>query len=230
MDKKYAEYLLNKTKEDYNLIAEDFSSTREFIWEEINFLFNDYLSSGDKVLDLGCGNGRYFPIFKEKGTECFGVDNSEKLIDIAKKKYSGGKFKIGDALNIPFPDDNFDKVYSIAVLHHIPSKELRISALKEAKRVLKPGGFLILTVWRFHKLEARFLLFKYSVLRLFGISKMDYRDILEPWADKTNRYYHYFSKRELESLAEEAGFKIKKSGLVKNKKRNRQNFYLVAEK
>ena len=230
MDKEYAKYLLNKTKEDYNLIAEDFSRTREFIWEEIRFLFDNYLISGEKVLDLGCGNGRYFPLFEEKGVEYFGADNSKRLIDIAKKKHPDGKFQEGDALSIPFPDNNFDKVYSIAVLHHIPSRELRMLMLKEVRRILRPGGFLILTVWHFYKLEAKFLLFKHFIQRFLGISKMDYRDILEPWANKTNRYYHYFSKKELASLAKEAGFKIKKIGLVKNKRGNRQNFYLVAEK
>jgi len=165
MDLDYAKQLLEKTKNDYNLIAEDFSRTRESIWGEIRFLLDDYLVSGEKVLDLGCGNGRYFPVFKEKRVDYSGIDNSERLINLAKKKYSDGKFQLGDALNIPFPNNNFDRVYNIAVLHHIPSKELRILALKESKRVLKTGGLLILTVWHFHKLEARFLLFKYSILK-----------------------------------------------------------------
>lgn len=230
MDKDYAKYLLDKTRKDYDLIAENFSKTREFIWEETRFLFDDYLSGGEKVLDSGCGNGRYFPTFKDKNVDYYGIDNSERLINIAKNKYPYGRFQLGDVLNIPFPDDNFDRVYNIAVLHHIPSKELRISALKEAKRVLKRKGLLILTIWHFHKLEARYLLFKYSLFKLFGKSKLDYRDILEPWADKTNRYYHYFSKKELECLVKEAGFKIKKIGLIKNRKGNRQNFYLIAEK
>jgi len=52
MEKKYAEYLLKKTKKDYNLIAEDFSRTRARIWDEIRFLFDNYLIEGDRVLEI----------------------------------------------------------------------------------------------------------------------------------------------------------------------------------
>lgn len=230
MEKKYAEYLLEKTKKDYNLIAEEFSRTRKKPWEEIKILFNDYLIFGEKVLDLGCGNGRYFPFFKEKRINYFGIDFSEKLIEIAKNKYPEGNFQVGDALNLPFPENFFDKVYSIATLHHIPSKEFRLQFLKEIKKILKPEGILILTVWRFHRLKETYLLFKYTILKLFGKTKLDWKDIFEPWGKKIERYYHWFSKRELENLVKEVNFKIEKIGIVKNKRGNRQNIYLIARK
>lgn len=229
MNREYAEYLLNKTKEDYNLIAEEFSNKREGVWEETKFLFDD-LELGEKVLDLGCGNGRYFPLFREKSTDYFGTDNSEALIKIAKDKYPEGEFQVADALNLPFPDNYFDKIYSIAVLHHVPSEELRLDFLKEAKRVLKPGGSLILTVWKFHRIEEYYFLFKYTILKVIGKSKLDWKDILEPWGKKAKRYYHWFSQKELGNIVEHFGFKIKKIGIVRNKKGNRQNIYLAAEK
>jgi ubiquinone/menaquinone biosynthesis C-methylase UbiE len=230
MDKKYAKYLLDKTKNDYNLIAEDFSRTRENIWEEIRFLFDDYLTAGEKVLDLGCGNGRFYELFKNKDVQYFGIDNSEKLIEIAKKKYPKADFRTGEALKLPFPNNYFNKVYSIAVLHHVPSTELRVQFLKETKRILRPGGKLILTAWNFHDKKERFLLLKYTILKIIGKNKMDFRDILEPWADKTKRYYHWFSKRELAKIVKKAGFKIETIGVIKNKTGSRQNIYLVAAK
>jgi len=230
MDREYAEYLLKKTKEDYNLIAEDFSNKRENIWEETEFLFDDYLSKGMKILDLGCGNGRYYPVFKAKKIDYSGIDNSEQLINIAKEKYPEAKFKLGDALNIPFSDNFFDRVYSIAVLHHIPSKELRIQSLKEIRKVLKNNGLLILTVWKFHELKEFYFLIKYTILKLIMKSKLDWNDVFEPWGRKAQRYYHWFSRKELEKLAMEAGFKVKKMGIVKNRKGNRKNIYLVVEK
>jgi tRNA (uracil-5-)-methyltransferase TRM9 len=230
MDKEHSEYLLNKTKEDYNLIAEDFSSKREKVWEEIEFLFNDYLKQGEKILDLGCGNGRYFPFFKKKGVDYFGIDFSEKLIKIAKNKHPEVNFQKGDALNLPFPENFFDKIYSIATLHHIPSEELRIQFLKEVKRALKGEGFLILTVWKFHQQQEINLLFKYTILKLFGKSKLDWKDILEPWGKKIKRYYHWFSKKELKDLLKKVDLIIEKIGTTKNQRGNRQNIYVIAKK
>ena len=163
MKKDYAEYLLNKTKEDYTLIADDFSRTRQRIWDEIRFLFDNYLIEGDRILDLGCGNGRYYETVKGKGVDYVGVDNSERLIKLAQKKHPGVKFQTADALNLPFPDNHFDKVYSIAVLHHMPSREFRSQFLKEAKRVLKQEGLLILTVWKFYGKKEISLFFKYTI-------------------------------------------------------------------
>ncbi len=176
MDKEYAKYLLEKTKNDYNLIAENFSSTRYSIWPELNIL-GGYIKGGDKILDLGCGNGRFLELFKEIKVDYMGVDNSEKLIEITNKKYPGKKFQVADALNLPFPDNYFDKIFSIAVLHHIPSGDFRNQFIKEAKRVLKPGGLLIITVWKFHQFKEIYLLFKYTILRLFGKTKLDWKDI-----------------------------------------------------
>jgi SAM-dependent methyltransferase len=230
MDKEYTEYLLNKTREDYNLIADEFSRTRQNIWPEIKFLLDKYLFSGEKVLDLGCGNGRYFEYLKEKNVDYFGVDNSDKLIELAKNRYPGVNFQIADAFNLPFSDNFFDKIVSIAVLHHIPSEELRIKFLKELKRVLKPGGILILTVWNFHELDEFILIFKSVILKLTGLSRLDWGDFLEPWGKKTKRYYHYFLKRELITLFKKAEFKIKEIGGTKNERGNRRNIFLVVEK
>jgi len=230
MDSEYAKYLLEKTCQDYNLIADEFSVTRQEIWPELAFLVEDYLTEGEKVLDLGCGNGRWFKLFQKKKIDYVGVDFSEELIKVAKRNYPQAKFQTADILKLPFPDNCFDKIYSIAVLHHIPSEELRLKSLKEAKRVLKPGGILILTTWKFHDKKELSLLFKYTILKLIGKSNLDFKDVLEPWGKKIKRYYHCFSKKELTGLVKKAGFKIKKSGIIKNKRGNRQNIYLIAEK
>jgi len=238
MDKDFAQYLIIKTRDDYNLISDDFSSKRSGVWQEIVFLFNNHLEKGDKALDLGCGNGRFYPLFKEKKVKYIGVDNSEKLITIAKNKYNRKDFKVANGFSLPFKENYFDKVFSIAVLHHIPSQDLRIKFLKEAKRVLKNKGILVLTVWKFHQLREYGYLFKYTILKLIGKfysknnqwAKLDLKDIFEPWGKTAQRYYHWFSKKELEGLAKKAGFKIIDSGDTKNEKGNRQNFYIVLQK
>ena len=222
--------MLRKTRQDYNLIAEDFARTRSKPWPEIKFLFDDYLRPGERVLDLGCGQGRFFEFCENKNIDYWGVDFSEKLIEIAKARYRRAKFRTTDGLNLPFSEDYFDRVFSIAVFHHIPSVSLRLRFLLEAKRVLKPGGFLILTVWKLHRLKELFLIFKFAVLRRLGLSKLEFNDILKPWGKKVKKYYHCFSEKELINVVEKAGFRIKKSGVVKNKKGSRRNIYLVAQK
>jgi SAM-dependent methyltransferase len=230
MDKEYAKYLLNKTREDYNLIAEDFSRTRAMVWPEISALFDNYIKFGEKILDLGCGNGRYLDYFGQKSIEYFGTDNSEKLIELAKKRYPKANFQVADALSLPFPDNFFDKIFSVAVFHHIPSEELKLDFLKEAKRVLKSGGILILTVWHFKKSKEIILFLKSFIFKIFRLTKLDAGDFMEPWADDTKRYYHYFTKKELLDLSKKANLKIKETGIIKNKKANRQNIYLILEK
>ena len=232
MDGKYAKYLLEKTRQDYNIIAQHFSKTRNFVWEELKSL-SQYSFTGERVLDLGCGNGRLLEIFKDISVDYIGVDSSEKLIEIAKRKYPKAKFQKGDALNLPFPANYFDKIYSIAVFHHIPSVKFRLRFLREAKRVLKPEGLLILTVWNLW--QQKFLKYhlKFFFLKLIKKSKLDFKDIFYPWKNQAGevvvqRYVHVFSKRELKKLVKKSGFKTKDIWLWG--KAQRSNILLIAEK
>lgn len=233
MDSNYAKYLLEETRKNYNATAEDYTRTRAHIPEDIKLLAS-YTREGEKILDSGCASGRFFGVLKSKKVHYFGVDLSDKLIDIAKDKYPEADFRVADALNLPFPDDFFDKVYSISVLHNIPSKELQLQYLKEAKRALKPGGTLILRVWDFWKRKEGWRLFlKYSLLKFFNKSKLDFFDVFVPWKDDkgkiiTQRYFHCFTEKRIITLIKEANFKIKK--VWRDGKDPRTNIYLVAEK
>ena len=182
------------------------------------------------MLDLGCGNGRLIQIFKEMKIDYVGVDSSEKLIEIAEKKHPEDKFQAADGLSLPFPNDYFDKVYSIAVLHHIPSRELRIQFLKEARRVLKPGGLLILTAWNLWQGRGWKLNFKFAILKILGLSKLDFKDVLVPWGKTCQRYVHCFSQRELKTLTEKADFRIKEVGILERPEMRDNNIYIIAEK
>ena len=98
------------------------------------------------MLDLGCGNGRLYKMIEKLNVDYIGIDLSENLIKKAEELYPNAKFYVASALDLPFPDNMFDKIISIAVLHHIPSYKLRIKFMEEAYRVLKKDGQLILTV------------------------------------------------------------------------------------
>ena len=223
MRQSFAQHILNKVKDDYNHIALDFANTRANIWPEIASLF-DYIRKGDKVLDLGCGNGRLVNLIKEKEGNYFGCDVSKNLIEIAQKTYPQESFQVTEPLKLPFNNNFFDAVYSIAVLHHIPSKEFRLEFLQEIKRVLKPKGTFVLTAWKPKK---------FFWEKLFWLPKgLDYGDIMEKWFsnNKGERYLHCFNQKELTNLIKQAGFEILKCGVIKNEKGNRQNLYIVAKK
>jgi len=228
MKKEYARYLLEKTTEDYNLIAKDFSRTRAYFWPELKFLAR-YVKSGHGVLDLGCGNGRLLEILKDKKIIYTGVDSSRNLIEIAKKRHPGHNFITANALNLPFVDSSFDIIYSLAVLHHIPSRELRLAFLKEAKRVLKAEGVLVLTAWNLNIFKKWPIILKYTFLKFLGKSGLDLGDVFVPWG-RTQRYVHFFSKKELESLITGAGFQKIETGVARRPRTKESNFYLLVKK
>jgi len=209
MKKEYAQYLLKKTIEDYNRIAEQFSSTRNYVPSDIIAL-NRYAKDGDNILDVGCGNGRLSELFKDMKISYTGVDDSSELIRIAKSRYPESDFHITDPLNFEFTDHSFDKIYCLSVFHHIPSTELRVQYLKEIRRVLKPGGLLILTVWNMWKKKGIALKVVEDAIKHPGL---DLNDTFYPFKTgdkviKAERYIHCFKIEELEKLFMEAGFEI----------------------
>jgi ubiquinone/menaquinone biosynthesis C-methylase UbiE len=116
MNLKQAYKILEENKRTYNEISDEFNQTRRKYSSEFEDL-KKYIIQGEKVLDLGCGNGRLYEFFSGRNIDYTGVDFSENLIRIAKEKY-GDKFVEGDILNLPFSEQKFDSVWSIAVLHH----------------------------------------------------------------------------------------------------------------
>lgn len=220
MKPEIAQKILRKNKQDWEEIAEKFSDTRQYIWPELTALIT-YVKDGDMVLDLGCGNGRLLELFKGKNVEYVGIDNSNKLIEIARQRSLKFKsyglnfdFVVGDALHLPFKREQFDVILAIAVFHHIPSKELRIQFLKNCWRVLKSNGLIIITVWNLYQTG---LLFKYHTWpMIFGhrLKGLDWKDVFIPFQlpDRDiKRYYHTFTRFELKRLVKKAGFKVIKS-------------------
>ncbi len=233
MEKEYAKFLLKKNQDDYNKIADTFDRTRDWIPPDFTIL-GKYINKKEKILDLGCGNGRFSEIVGNKA-DYYGVDVSEKLIEIAKEKYSNRKFVVNEPFALPFKNNFFDKIFCLAVLHHIPSKKFRKDFLREIKRVTKPGGKLILTVWDLNdNSKAKRLLLKYTFFKLIGKSKLDYKDVFYPWKNSRgeiliDRYIHVFFEKELKKLVQSVGFIVKEKGILGRSKKEK-NLFLVAQK
>ena len=94
-----------------------------------------------EMLELGCGTGHWSDYFLQKGFKVIGIDTSEAMLSIAKKKNINIKCEIADSQNIPFKDESFDVVSSITMLEFVENQD---KVIEEAYRVLKKGGTLIL--------------------------------------------------------------------------------------
>ncbi|XP_062554062.1 serine-rich adhesin for platelets isoform X2 [Armigeres subalbatus] len=120
------------------------------------------LEPGSVVCDVGCGSGRYLAGFNPMICT-IGADRCYRLSKVAHGK--GGEVAICDNLELPFRDESFDAVLSLAVVHHFATTERRVGAIRELARILRIGGRVIITVWALEQRHRRF----------------ESQDVLVPW-------------------------------------------------
>ena len=183
---------MENQKEIWNNIAPEWAKFKQPGEPTLVFMQNQ----GGKVLDLGCGSGRY--MVKNPNLEYYGIDFSKEMIKLAKEKAKKlnmkAHFEISEVDKIPFEPNFFDSALYDSTLHCIHSKTKRINSLKELFRVLKPGAKLRISVW--NKLNRRF-------------RKKEKQDIVN-WTDKGPRDYYFYTPEELYEDVESVGFKILK--------------------
>jgi ubiquinone/menaquinone biosynthesis C-methylase UbiE len=102
------------------------------------------IRAGMRVLDLACGPGFASAAVAEKGAQPVGLDFSSVMVGLARADHPGIRFEEGDAEALPFADGSFDAVVANFGVHHIPDPT---EALREARRVLCPGGRVAFTSW-----------------------------------------------------------------------------------
>ncbi|XP_036341840.1 uncharacterized protein LOC118751176 [Rhagoletis pomonella] len=124
--------------------------------------FLNNLEPGSVICDVGCGNGRYLA-HGNPAICTVGVDRCYRLSKVAREK--GGEVLMCDNLELPFRDESFDAVLSLAVVHHFATTERRVGALRELARILRIGGRVIITVWALEQRHRRF----------------ESQDVLIPW-------------------------------------------------
>lgn len=156
------------------------------LFKSLSYAIEKY--AGGKVLDIGCGNKPYRSLFKENVTEYTGCDiNQTELnsVDI-----------ICNALEIPLPDESFDTVLCTQVIEHIYDHK---GLLKEAGRLLKKGGIIILSgplYWPVHCEPHDFFRFtKYGFRKLMeecGFSISEIHENGGAWATTGQSLAHAF--------------------------------------
>jgi SAM-dependent methyltransferase len=231
MKEKTVQKLLGLVKRNYSEIAAEFDvSRKKYLWPEMEKLAQE-VKSGDKILDAGCGNGRLLEAFKNKDLNYFGFDNSRELIELAKKNYSEREFVVLDILNLnSLPDNNYDFIFCVAVILHLPGKATRLRALNELAKKLKKGGRIFISVWDLYSQKKYGAPIFWSKIRsFFSFGELEPGDLFFAWKNNqgekiSRRYYHAFTEKEIKNLVAQSGLKEIKNYQVDN------NLWLVLEK
>jgi SAM-dependent methyltransferase len=97
---------------------------------------------GQRCVDLGCGTGAFTRRLRVFGLDLLGVDISPRSVERARSSEDGIRYEVGDITATDLAEDTFDIAALSGVLHHITSGADRIRAMREAWRILRPGGRL----------------------------------------------------------------------------------------
>lgn len=99
------------------------------------------LTQGARVVDVGCGTGRAVAELRDRAAGAVGVDADEQMITLARRRWPRADFRVGTAERLPFADGQLDAYRADKLYHALPDPG---SALDEARRVLAPGGRVVL--------------------------------------------------------------------------------------
>jgi SAM-dependent methyltransferase len=102
------------------------------------------VQTGTRVLDMGCGAGRFCRIAADRGAQISGLDATATFIQIARERIPAGEFRVGDIERLPWPDNSFDVVTGFNSF--IFATDI-VGALREARRVARPGASVAITVF-----------------------------------------------------------------------------------
>jgi tRNA (uracil-5-)-methyltransferase TRM9 len=222
MKSQTAAQLHSLNKQFYQTFGNEFSSTRQRLQPGVLRVL-DHIGTDQNILDLGCGNGELARELMRRGHRGHytGLDFSLSLLEVARHGWedSPNTFIKADLTSkewvrlIPAGMAPFDLVTAFAVLHHIPGRDGRLTILKKAHDLLRPGGSLIHSVWQF--LNSEKLKSRIQPWEKVGLSteEVDVNDYLLDWRSGGQglRYVHHFDEAELQELAETCGFRVRET-------------------
>jgi len=194
----------------WDAIAASFDTTRRTPWPIVlDFIKNR--PPGGVLVDLGCGNGRHLLPATDCCTLGIGIDFSRKLLKITDTKIRTHQIDNlsliqADLCSLPLSDDTVDTILFIAALHNIRGRHHRRQALTEVRRILRPNGRALISVWsRWQdKYRAHFLKDYIGHNAEFGDIEISWRQ------HKLNiqRFYHLYSRSEFQTDLTTAGLRV----------------------
>jgi len=141
---------MRNIKQTWNKIYQ--SGSMDYLFEEdiLNIIKIFKKNNLKRILDLGCGSGKYIELLSREGFEIYGIDISEEAIKIAKamlrKENLNAELVIGLIHEkLPYNDNFFDGIISIKSFYHGTLSEIRYG-ISELERILKPDGLIYLTL------------------------------------------------------------------------------------
>jgi SAM-dependent methyltransferase len=140
------------------------------------------------ICDLGCGPGQIARYLHRQGADTLGVDLSPRMIAEAQRLNPDIPFHQGDMLSLPDADNSWGGIAAFYCIIHIPREKI-VDALCEMKRVLKPGGVLLVTFHMGNEIEH-----------------------LDTWWKKpVNLDFAFYQPEEMENWLKEAGFELEET-------------------
>ncbi len=144
---------INTTQSSYDHIAEEYAEriygelAHKPLDRELLDRFASHTNGQGRVCDLGCGPGQIARYLNQRGADAFGLDLSPGMVQVARRLNPHIEFKQGDMRALPFDDDSLAGIAAFYSIIHIPRGEVT-DALRELRRVLQPGGALLLAFHR----------------------------------------------------------------------------------
>ncbi len=197
---------LNRLNQDfYSATADRFDLLRRGSWPGWMPLL-PYLPQKVRVLDVGCGNGR-FGLFlaRQRDVTYHGIDNNPRLLERAQTILAGieATLELRDVVENPPDSGVYDLVALFGMLHHVPGSQRRLDLMRRLASLVAPGGLLAFACWRFYEYERfreKFVPWPDNLDREAGDYLLDWRR-----GENAIRYCHYIDDAEHVGLIAASG-------------------------
>ncbi|MFA5076777.1 MAG: class I SAM-dependent methyltransferase [Patescibacteria group bacterium] len=241
MDQQTVQQILTQNRQTYQRISSKFSSTRDKPWVIMDVLIKQYVQAGQRILDVGCGNGRLLKLLTDKPIDYVGIDNNPFFIETAtsgQQPVASARFIVDDVLNLD-KQSEFDLIFCLAVLNHFPGRQTQLAVLNNLVKALKPGGYLLLTNWNLWQLSfGKKTIWRYKLAnRQSQAKQFGFKDVMTYFKNPAGAwplYYYAFTLGELKQLANSVGLEIKQAYYERAGRKahwfNAHNLVLICQK
>lgn len=191
----------------YASITREWIDSRKTPWPGFERIVSKLPDGPLRVLDLGCGDGRFGQYLSERRSELdyLGCDASQALLQHATQRQLGARYRFVETDFITtepaqaLPPGSFDLICVLGVLHHVPGRSERQALVRALAARLAPGGLLVLTLWRldqdprFSTRVVPFADYNRSAAEPLALDQLEPGDTLLRWGNPGGppRYCHF---------------------------------------